>query len=37
MTLNDVWILIKKIIAGILIFVIPLLVIGLILWWIQKR
>jgi hypothetical protein len=37
MMLNDVWLLIKKIVAGILIFVIPLAVIALMLWFIQKQ
>ncbi len=37
MTLNDVWLLVKKILVGILIFLVPLAVIAIILWLIQKH
>jgi len=36
MTLDDIWILVKKIVVGILVFVVPLLIIAGILWIIQN-
>jgi len=36
MTLNDTWVLVKKIVVGILVFLVPLFIIAAILWFIQK-
>jgi len=36
MTLDDIWILVKKIVVGILIFLVPLFIIASILWLIQN-
>jgi len=36
MTLDDIWILVKKIVVGILIFLVPLFIITSILWLIQN-
>lgn len=36
MTISDVWLLIKKIVVGILVFVGPLLIIAILLWFIQR-
>ena len=37
MTLDDIWILVKKIVVGILVFLVPLFIIAAILWFIQNR
>lgn len=36
MTLSDIWTLTKKIVVGILIFLVPLFIIAAILWLIQN-
>ncbi len=37
MILDDIWILVKKIAVGIMIFLVPLFIIAAILWFIQNR
>ena len=37
MTLDDIWTLVKKIVVGILIFLVPLFIIVAILWFIQNN
>lgn len=36
MTLHDTWTIVKKIVVGILVFLVPLIIIAAILWLIQN-